>query len=294
MKIIVTGSESFVARELIAQCLQKGIEVVGFDFAKNSDLAYDFKKGDINDPAIGDIFPEGADAIVHLAALSRDQDCAGKPYECFTTNVMGTLNLMRAAQAKGVKQFMFASSEWVYEKFEEGEEKDETALIDIAGHTSEYALSKLVSEANLREQYKRGFMPVTIFRFAIIYGPRKANWSALEAVASDTKNNDTVTLMRSRKSGRRFIYVSDIAKGIISALGRTDFQIINLSSEKFTSMADIIAETEKLFNKKVTIVEPHPEAVSQRNISNKKAAELLGWKPEIDLATGLKLIKDYL
>ena len=294
MKIIVAGSESFVGKELVAQCLKQDVEVFGFDLGKTSDLAYDFKKGDITDPAIGDIFPAGADAIVHLAALSRDQDCAGKAYECFRVNVMGTLNLMRAAKEKGVKQFIFASSEWVYEKFVGDEEKDEDALIDIAGHTSEYALSKLVSEANLREEYKRGFMPTTILRFAIVYGPRESEWSALESVASDVKKNDTVTLMRSRKSGRRFVHVTDIAQGIIKSLGRTDFQIINLSADKMITMGDIIAEAEKLFNKKVQVVESKPDVINVRNLANRKAKELLGWKPEIDLAAGLKTLEPYL
>jgi len=292
MKIIVTGSESFVARELIAQCLKQGIEVFGFDFAKKSDLPYEFKQGNITDVNIGNIFPEDADAIVHLAALSRDQDCAGKPYECFSTNVMGTLNVMRAAQAKGVKQFIFASSEWVYEKFEGDEEKDEESFIDIAGHTSEYALSKLVSEANLREQYKRGFMPVTIFRFAIIYGPRTENWSAVESVMSTVKNTETVTV-GSLKSGRRFIHVSDIARGIIKALGRNDFQIINLSGNTMVTMGDIIRESESIFNKKVTVVESDPSRISVRNPSNRKAKELLEWNPEIDLSAGLRDIMPF-
>jgi len=294
MKIIVTGSESFVGKELVAQCLKQDVEVFGFDLGKTSDLAYDFKKGDITDPAIGDIFPADADAIVHLAALSRDQDCAGKAYECFRVNVMGTLNLMRAAKEKGVKQFIFASSEWVYEKFVGDEEKDEDALIDIAGHTSEYALSKLVSEANLREEYKRGFMPTTILRFAIVYGPRKSEWSALESVAGDVKKNDTVTLMRSRKSGRRFVHVTDIVQGIIKSLGRTDFQIINLSADKMITMGDIIVEAEKLFNKKVQVIESKPDVINVRNLANRKAKGLLGWKPEIDLAAGLKTLEPYL
>lgn len=293
MKIIVTGSESFVAKELIAQCLAKGIEVFGFDFAKASDLPYEFKKGDINDPKIGDIFPENADAIIHLAALSRDPDCAGKPYECFMTNVMGTLNLMRVAQAKGVKQFVFASSEWVYEKFVGDEEKDEESLIDIAGHTSEYALSKLVSEANLREQYKRGFIPTTIFRFAIIYGPRKVGWSAVESVMSSVKKSDAVTV-GSLKSGRRFVHVKDIASGIIMGLGRNDFQIINLAGDEMVRMGDIIRESEKILNKKVTVTESNASAVSVRNPSNKKAKSLLGWSPKVTLAEGLKTLVPYL
>jgi UDP-glucose 4-epimerase len=294
MKIIVTGSESFVGRELVAQCLASGIEVMGFDLAKTSDLQYDFKKGDITDPKIGDIFPEGADAIVHLAALSRDQDCAGKAYDCFRVNVLGTLNLMRAAKEKGAGQFIFASSEWVYEKFVGDEEKNEESIIDISGHTSEYALSKLVSEANLREEYKRGFIPVTILRFAIIYGPREKDWSALENVASDVKKNDMVTLMRSARSGRRFVHVADIARGIRMALGRNDFQIINLSADKMITMGDVIEESEKLFNKKVKVVESKPDVVNVRNLANRKAKELLGWSPQISLAEGLKTIEPYL
>ena len=54
------------------------------------------------------------------------------------------------------KQFIFASSEWVYDQFKEGVPKTENDLIDIANHTSEYALSKLVSEANLRQKYGSG------------------------------------------------------------------------------------------------------------------------------------------
>ncbi|MEK9180182.1 MAG: NAD(P)-dependent oxidoreductase [Patescibacteria group bacterium] len=295
MKIIVTGSESFVARELIAQCLKAGIEVFGFDFAKNSDLPYEFKKGNINDPKIGDIFPEGADAIVHLAAISRPQDCEGKPYETFQTNVMGTLNLMRAAKARGVRQFIFPSSDWVYEKFAEGEEKNEDSFIDIAGHTSEYALSKLVSEANLRQAHLRGdFMPVTILRFAIIYGPRPANWGSLERVASEAKKNDTIAFSGSKKSGRCYTHVTDTARGIRAAFGRTDFQIINIAGDNLITFEAIVHGIEKLCNKKIAIMEKDPSNVVARKISNKKAKELLGWEPQIGLEEGLKTIFSYL
>ena len=295
MKIIVAGSESFVARELIAQCLKAGIEVFGFDFAKSSDLPYEFKKGDINDPNISDIIPLGADAIVHLAAISRPQDCEGKPYETFQTNVMGTLNLMRAAKAKGARQFIFPSSDWVYEKFGEGEEKNEDSFIDIAGHTSEYALSKLVSEANLRQAHLRGdFMPVTILRFAIIYGPRPTNWGSLERVASEAKKNDTITFPESRKSGRCYTHVMDTAAGIRAAFGRKDFQIINLAGDDLITLEDIVRGIEKLCNKKVEIIEKNPSVLVARKISNKKAKKLLGWEPQIGLEEGLKTILPFL
>lgn len=298
MKIIVTGSESFVAKVLIAQCLAKGIEVTGFDFAKNSDLAYDFKKGDINDPAIGDLFPEGADALVHLAALSRNEDCIGKPYETFQTNVMGTLNLARAARAKGVKQFIFSSSDWVYEKFAPGEMKNEDSIINIAGHDSEYALSKLVSESNLRQIYLRdNAMGITVLRFSIIYGPRPVSkGGSVERIMNEAKTAEIITFSGSKKSGRCYMHVDDIARGIIAAIGRKDFQIVNLAGDQFVTLEDIVRTTEKFSGKAkpADIIEKDPAAIVARNVSNKKAKELLGWKPEIDIETGFKMVLPYL
>jgi UDP-glucose 4-epimerase len=298
MKIIVSGSESFVGQEFIAQCLKEGVEVFGFDLVKNSDLPYEFHKGDINDPKIGDLFPEGADALVHLAALSRDRDCAGKAYECFSTNVMGTLNLVRAAKARGVKQFVFSSSEWVYEKFAPGEVKDEASLIDIAGHSSEYALSKLVTEANLRQEYLRGqSMGITVLRFAIVYGPRPlAAAGSVERIMSEAKTSEAMTFSGSGKSGRCYIHVHDIARGIRASLGRKDFQIINLAGNEFVTLEDIVRITEKLCGKAkpATIVEKDPAAIVARNISNRKAKELLGWKPEIGIEAGFKTILPFI
>jgi len=166
--IVITGSDSFVGKELIAHCKNKGLQIVGLDVTKEINHDYDFHQIDIRSTEVANFIPKGADALVHLAALSRNPDCVGRGYECFDVNVMGTLNLIKAAQLKKVKQFVFASTEWVYDKFEDNEEKDEDSSINIANHGSEYALSKLVSESNLRQQYENGFCDVTILRFGII------------------------------------------------------------------------------------------------------------------------------
>ena len=129
-----------------------------------------------------------------------NQDCAGKAYDCFDINVMGTLNLINSALKKNVKQFIFASSEWVYNDFKMDEEQDETSLININKHTSEYALSKLVTEANLMQQYERVFNSVTILLFGIIYGPRKNNWSAVESIFSQVKKHEKITI-NSKRNG---------------------------------------------------------------------------------------------
>lgn len=288
MIIFVTGSESFVGRELVAQCKKAGITVAGLDILEKPSSNYEYRQVDIRSAKIVEVIPEDVDAIVHLAALSRDTDCKGKAYECFDVNVMGTLNLINAA-AKNAKQFILASSEWVYEDFPGGEEKDEDAVIDIAKHTSEYALSKLTSEANLRQRFQRGFCPVTILRFSIIYGSRKQNWSAVESLFDSVKNGDEVTV-GSLQTGRRFVHVSDIARGIIQSIGLGGFHIINLSADKVITLGEIIEASEKILGKKVKVIESNPSAVSIRNPSNKQAKELLNWEPMVGLEEGLKTL----
>ena len=134
MKILVTGSESFVGRELIKQCEKEDISVIGIDIVDRNNTNYEYHKVDICSSELAEIISEDIDAVIHLAALSKDSDCRDKAYECFNINVMGTLNLINSVRAKKIKQFIFASSEWVYDDFKNNEEKDENSLINIFNH----------------------------------------------------------------------------------------------------------------------------------------------------------------
>lgn len=289
MKIVITGSESFVGKELISKLKNKDFEIIGFDSSNIKPNDYEFHQIDIRDPQIHQLIPEGSDVLIHLAALSRDADCRGKPYECFDVNVMGTLNLINAAFVKKVKQFIFASSEWVYDEFKENESKDENAFINITNHHSEYALSKLVSESNLRQKYEQGFCSVTILRFGIIYGPRKYNWSAVESILNTVKNESEVQI-GSLKNGRRFIHVSDIVTGITKSIGLIGFNILNLTGNQLITLQDIIEVSQTLLDKSIKIIETNPSQTNMRNPSNDMAKKMLGWEPEMNLETGLKTV----
>lgn len=279
MKILITGSKGFIGRGLVLQCKKAGVEVLEADLPE-----IDIRKTDI----VSSI-PEGVDAIVHLAALSRDPDCKNRAQECFDLNVMATLNLIRAAEQRKAKQFIFASSEWVYDNCIANEVKNEESFINIVNHKSEYALSKLVSEANLRQKYQYGFCPVTILRFGIIYGPRTANFSAVESLFNAVKNENEVSV-GSLKTGRYFIYISDIVSGIIKSIGLKGFNIINLEGDRLITLGDIIKTAKKVLEKNPKIIEKDFSNFNIRRVSNKKAKRILNWKPEIRLEQGLRLL----
>ncbi len=290
MKLFITGASGFVGTELISQCQQKGIDYVGIDIVDNPLPCY--HRADIRSKEIIDLIPEGADAIVHLAGLTSDPLCKNLAYECFEANVLATLNLMEAAYKKGVKQFIFASTEWVYGPFEENEVKDENSLIDITKLDSEYALSKLVTESNLRQKFRHGFCAVTILRFGIIYGCREKG-SAVEAIFNAVRTKDTVAV-GSLKTGRCFLHVSDIASGILKSLGLNGFNIINLQGDRLITLKDLIETSQKILGREVKIEESDPNNISIRNVSNKNAVQMLGWRPEVSIEEGLNRLNEFL
>lgn len=290
--IVITGSESFIGKKLISSLLEKNEKIVGFDLVDKSQN-YDFIKIDIRSQNLEQKIPENTDVLIHLASLSSDPLCKGKSYETFDVNVLGTLNLIRAAIKKNVKQFIFASTEWVYEGFTGNEEKNEDSLIDITQHKSEYALSKLVSEMNLKQEFDNGLSNVTILRFGIIYGPREKNWAAVESIANTVKHNDEV-IVGSLKTGRRFVHLNDIVQGIILSIGISGFNIINLTGDQIITLEDIIKTSEKLYNKSITITEKNSTNISLRNPSNQKAKKILKWNPEINLEKGLRSIDSFI
>lgn len=281
MKLFVTGTESFIGKRLLAHCKKLGIEAVGIDSVVPTGTYA--KQADIRDSAIADLIPEEA-TVVHLAAMSRDPDCRANPKGAFDINVNGTLNLAAAAEKRNAKQFIFASSEWVYGDVNNSGVQLEDNPIDVTTMKSEYALTKIVGEQCLKIACK--LPSVTVLRFGIVYGPRPSNWSAVEALFNAVREKDLVSV-GSLATGRRFIHVDDIASGVLKSVGRTGFEIFNLSGDKIITLGDVIQQSCELLNKHPKIEEKNAQLVSIRNPDNTKAKKVLGWEPKIGLRDGL-------
>jgi UDP-glucose 4-epimerase len=291
MTIVITGSSSFVGKELIKHCRDRKISFVGVDAVPPDDG--DCRQVDIRSPAIADVIPEGADALVHLAAVSRDQDCRRDPALAFDVNVGGTLNLIRAVQARKVRQFVFASSEWVYGNTSAGQVQTEESPIDVNQVTSEYALTKIAGERLLFMAHQRGLCPVTVLRFGIIYGPRPKPMCPVEGFFHEVRTQDAVEVNCSLNSGRRFVHVSDISDGILAALGRTGFEIFNLTADALITFRQVIEESAKLLGRNPRIVEKNAHVLNVRNPDNQKARRLLGWEPTVSLVAGLASLQEF-
>lgn len=266
-------------------CSTRNIEVTGIDRAIPKEGTV--TRVDIRSAEIKNAIPKEADALIHLAAISRDEDCRRDPHSTFDINVLGTLNLLRAARERGVRQFIFASSEWVYGEVGNGQVQTEDQAIDVMRIHSVYALSKIVCEQNLRLAYQPDLCSVTILRFGIVYGPRPSPGSAVESLFNQVSQQEAVSV-GSLATARRFIHVSDIAEGILSAIGQKGFEIFNLSGDALITLQDIINESADLLQRHPQIIEKDPGNRSIRNPDNRKAKRMLGWKPTLDLRHGLE------
>lgn len=282
--VVITGSESFIGKELRSQLKAQGVVYRGLDAIASEDP--DCVRVDICDPLVANAIPEGADVLVHLAAISRDKDCAENLTGAFTVNVNGTINLIQAAQKKGVKQFIFASSEWVYGEVANSEVQLEETVIDIRKLKSEYAITKLVGEQMLRLACRDEKMAGTVLRFGIVYGPRPSNWSAVENLFFATQEKSVIEV-GSGATARRFIHVKDICSGIRAAMGTPGYQIFNLSGDVLVTLQSIVNEGAAFWKTKPELKEKSPDAVSIRNPDNSKIKRELKWSQQYDLKRGL-------
>jgi len=161
MRIIVTGHRGYIGTVLVEVLMQSGHDVTGID----SDLYQGCDFGELPPPVpslrrdIRDIQPKdlaGAEAIVHLAALSNDPVGALDPTCTYAINHEATVRLGRLAKDAGVRRFVFASSCSVYGASDGEDLLDETAP---CRPVTAYGISKAKAEDGLADLADDSFAP---------------------------------------------------------------------------------------------------------------------------------------
>jgi UDP-glucose 4-epimerase len=283
--IVVTGSNGFIGARLVEKLTNLGANVVRIDAAGTNGS----NPVDIRSPEVADLIPPSS-RVVHLAALSTSGSCKTDPALAASVNIVGTLNLAQAARAAGALQFVFASTEWVYGSSGSEEPTFEDLPIDIAALTDTYAITKIAAEGLLKSSGL--FDDLMILRFGIVYGPRSDNWSAVESLLNSSSKGRVE--VGSLATARRFIFVDDVVDGILSSLGHRGQETLNLAGSRLVTLGDVITESEKILGHGVSVDETNPTAVSVRNPNPRRAMDVLGWRPEVDLHEGLSRVAAHL
>lgn len=177
MKVLVSGANGFVGRELTDYLTKHGHVVVSA-LRRASGYAGEVAIGDIDGITNWVAALNTCDAVVHLAArVHVMNDTAQDPLALYrSTNTDATLNLARQAAAAGVKRFVFISTIKV-----NGEGRDEPYReTDPVAPEDDYAISKWEGEQGLRQIEQETGLEVVILRPPLVYGPGvKANFQRL-------------------------------------------------------------------------------------------------------------------
>jgi nucleoside-diphosphate-sugar epimerase len=166
VKCLVTGATGFIGRELCEQLCRLDYELIplsryGGQLANGtSSLAVDFSTTPVDSSMCS-----GVDVVFHLAGIAHTQAIESA---YLAVNYQATITLAEAAEAAGVRRFVFLSSVKAMGAADDALARDETACVDPL---DPYGRSKMLAENALRDSYRDSAMSVVILRSPLVYGP---------------------------------------------------------------------------------------------------------------------------
>ena len=296
-KVLVTGGAGFIGSHLVRAILARGDNVrVLDDYSSGSKANLDgvdveLVVEDIRNEATVKRAVEGVDTVFHLAAFVSVPASMEDPTKCYDTNVMGSLNILRAAQEAGVHRVVLASSAAVYG------ERDEIVLEnDTPLPVSPYAVSKLSME-HLAQMYTRAYGLETVcLRFFNVFGPCQSPDSpyaaAIPRFTQDLINKNQVTIYGDGSQTRDFVFVEDVVQGILKASDVEEVAgtVFNLSGGKSISIIELVDILHRFFPEaKEPTYGPARDGdirFSQADIT--RAIEALEYRPNVAVEEGLR------
>ncbi|MFC5713067.1 NAD-dependent epimerase/dehydratase family protein [Thalassorhabdus alkalitolerans] len=293
MKVLVTGGAGFIGSHVVEELLLKGYQVSVVDnliTGKKENLpnGVTFYKVDIRDN-LNQIFEkENPDYVIHMAAQVSVSHSISKPVYDGEQNILATINVLKACVQYKVKKIIFASTAAVYGEphYLPIDEKHEWKPISF------YGLSKLNAESYIKMFSELYALNYTILRYANVYGMRQDAHGEAGVVAifiEKIMKGDRPTIFGDGLQTRDFIFVKDVAKANVAALENGDDMVFNVSTEKKTSVVEIIDEMAKAFNKEIfpQFTEEREGDIRDSYLSNKITTSELGWEPMYTLSEGL-------
>ena len=285
MTILITGSSSYLGKELIKYLELKKKNYIGIDLTKPYNKNC-LKLNILDKDIYKKIKTKNIKTIVHLAAISNKNDCEKNISKCYDVNLLGTINMLNFARQKKIKKIIFASSEWVYENIKSKKLNSEIDIpIKFSNH---YTFSKILCENAIR----MAKIDYTILRFGIIYGKRNRRiFSAVESIVDQYMNKNKI-IVNSKKTARKYIYISDVINSIFVALSKNYFKkkIVDIQGPKLVNFKEIVDILNKKFSLKKKIIEKAPKNFSIRDIkkTNKNNSFIL--EAKINIKDGIDKI----
>ena len=311
-RVLVTGHTGFKGSWLVFWLRELGAEIVGLALPPKDSwpsLYSDAKIGslisheyflDIRDEigvhtAIKESEP---DYIFHLAAQAFVRKSLKNPGESFTTNIVGTSNVLLASlPLHSVNGITIATTDKVYQNIGINKPFQET---DRLGSKDPYSASKAAAEivvASLASTCNPNFIPVTTVRAGNVIGGGDWGEDRLVPDVVSALNSNKPLIVRHPNATRPWQYILDCLRGyILIAQAHLEFSpnvpaAINFGPTKSLSVAKLINVFEETFGRKIHSIEAESNSyeASQLELDSKLALDYLGWKTSFSSETAIAL-----
>jgi UDP-glucose 4-epimerase len=229
----------------------------------------------------------GVHAVIHLAAVADVKEVFEDPSYAETVNTRGTLCVLEAARRGSAPRVIYGSTTWVYSDCPQAEVDEETP-IPPPSHL--YTATKIASEFYCRSYGALYQLPYTILRFGIPYGPRARDGAVIPLFVSKALSGQPITVAGDGQQFRQFLYVEDLAEGVVLALKPAAAgRIYNLDGEDRITILQIAETIQHLLgNAEIQRAPARPGDFSGKVVRSGLARKELGWRPETSFEEGLR------
>jgi UDP-glucose 4-epimerase len=299
MRFLVTGGAGFLGAALANKLAADGHAIVVLDDLSSGDETQlrpeiTFAKGDINNiPLLWSLLRD-MDCVYHLAARVSVAESVLHPQAYNAVNVGGTVSLMEAMRATGVRRVVFTSSGAVYGRLPTQPVHEN----DTPNPDSPYAVSKWAAEQYIHTIGQLWDIETVALRIFNAYGPRQSlpvsHAPVIPRFLHQVCTGGSVVLYGNGQQTRDFIYVTDVVAALQAAATAKAInrQVINIGSGIETSLTQLVAQMERVTGKKVN------QLMNQQKLGGvprlvadiSRAQQLLGFRPLVDLAEGIQRI----
>jgi UDP-glucose 4-epimerase len=297
MRILVTGGAGFIGSNIVNRFLDLGHEVAIVDNLctgrhENLDSRAAFHEVDICDAeGLAAVFAAFKPEIVdHHAAQIDVRKAVADPIFDARVNVLGGINVVRAAVAAGVGKFIYASTGGaIYGNPEVIPCTEDHPIRPI----SPYGLTKHVTEHYIELYGLLDGLRWTVLRYANVFGPRQdpRGEAGVNAIFTGLMlEGKQPTIFGQGDKTRDYVFVEDVVAANVAALERGDGEIINIGTGVQTSdqeVYDAIAAATGYPNPPLYTEERKGE-VRHIALDASKAKRILGWEPQVDFREGAR------
>lgn len=293
MKILITGGAGFIGSNLAKRLVNDGHEVVivdnllrGNKIDRETFSKVEFYNGDVRDYELVKLLSKGCDIIYHFAAVLGVDIVADNPVETMDVEVIGTRNVVRAAEVNNVRKILYASTSGIYGHSAIEKAYKEEVLVDPR---TSYAMAKRYNEIYLASHHEEKGLDSICLRFFNVYGENQDNRMVVPRFFEQALKGQSITVFGNGKQTRDFTYIEDTIEACVRLMSVSGYHIVNIANEEEWNILDLAKAIKEITNSQSEIKfidapkKRYDYEVERRVGSSDKLHTLTDYKPKTNL-----------